>query len=69
MYDEQILRLPDMQHEMRIESHVFSPCHVYKDFYLHHCVEVKFLEFHLDANNAEIKQKENKNSVGDCWSP
>ena len=46
-----------------------SPCHVYKDFYLHHCVEVKFLEFHLDANNAEIKQKENKNSVGDCWSP
>ena len=43
--------------------------HVYKDFYLHHGVEVKFLEFHLEANNAEIKPKENKNSVDDCWSP
>ena len=62
-----------MTHEMRNESHAFSPDTVtFKEifnFYLHHCVEVKFLEFHLDANNAEIKQKENKNSVDDCWSP
>lgn len=47
--------------------------HIYiieiKDIYLHHGVEVKFLEFHLQTNNAEIKPKENKSSVDDCWSP
>ena len=47
--------------------------HIYiieiEDIYLHHGVEVKFLEFHLQTNNAEIKPKENKSSVDDCWSP
>ena len=67
------------------ESRVFSPytqfqsmnkvlvLHIYiieiEDIYLHHGVEVKFLEFHLQTNNAEIKPKENKSSVDDCWSP